>query len=224
MKTPENLLRWRGLLLGQPVVVVKLDPQGVEAARYSAVVVDHAADDWLALRAIWTHHLIEIDGLRFFPGDVLIEWFSPHLPFNAFGVLDPAGALRGWYANVTRPACLEADPENAGTSILVWHDLYLDVIGLPDGSSVVRDEDELAASGLESRDPQLHAEIPSLRAGASGFRWRRRIGREPGRSPQRAGRLVPVGTARSLCAGLHDEPRLLSAYQSLGCGPGSHAR
>ena len=159
MKTPENLLRWRGLGLGQPVVVVKLDPQGVEAARYSADVVDRAADDWLALRAIWTHQLIEMDGLRFAPGDVLIEWFSPHLPFNAFGVLDPAGALRGWYANVTRPACLEADPENAGTSILVWHDLYLDVIGLPDGSSVVRDEDELAASGLESRDPQLHAEI-----------------------------------------------------------------
>lgn len=159
MKTPENLLRWRGLGLGQPVVVVKLDPQGVEAARYSAVVVERAADDWLALRAIWTHKLIEIDGLRFVPGDVLIEWFSPHLPFNAFGVLEPAGTLRGWYANVTRPAYLADDPENAGTTILVWHDLYLDVVGLPDGSSVVRDEDELAASGLESRDPELHAEI-----------------------------------------------------------------
>ena len=159
MKTPENLLRWRGLGLGQPVVVVKLDPQGVEAARYSADVVDRAADDWLALRAIWTHQLIEMDGLRFAPGDVLIEWFSPHLPFNAFGVLDPAGALRGWYANVTRPAHLAADPENTGTTILVWHDLYLDVVGLPDGSSVVRDENELAASGLESRDPELHAEI-----------------------------------------------------------------
>jgi len=46
---------------------------------------------------------------------------------------------------------------------LSWHDLYLDVVALPGGTVVVRDEDELDAAGLMSSDPQLHAEILAAR-------------------------------------------------------------
>lgn len=150
---------WQHLGLGQAITVIKLNPEGAEATRYSAVMVERAPeDDWIALRAIWTYERVEIDGLVFNPGDELVEWFSPMQPFNAFAVLSPAGALRGWYANVTYPAYLE--PPGAGNPLtLFWHDLYLDLVGLPDDSFVTRDEDELAESGLEARNPSLHREI-----------------------------------------------------------------
>lgn len=151
---------WQSLRPGQEIVVVKLDPEGHEAARYPAAVVARATDeDWVALQATWTYRRVEVDGLVFHPGDELIEWFSPTLPFNAFGVLSPAGDLRGWYANVTYPAYLEPDSETENLLKLVWHDLYLDLVGMPDETYVVRDEDELAASGLEASNLALHSDI-----------------------------------------------------------------
>jgi predicted RNA-binding protein associated with RNAse of E/G family len=68
--------------------------------------------------------------------------------------------LRGWYANVTYPALLDptTDPPT-----LTWHDLYLDVVALPDGTTVVRDEDELADSGVATTAPDLHALILAAR-------------------------------------------------------------
>ncbi|MDQ2652926.1 MAG: DUF402 domain-containing protein [Chloroflexota bacterium] len=151
---------WQNLEIGQDLSVVKINPDGDEAARYAAVVVARAPeDDWVALRAFWTYPRVEIDGLVFDPGDELIEWFSPWLPFNAFGVLSPEGELRGWYANVTYPAYLESKPDAGSPPTLVWHDLYLDLVGLPDETFVTRDEDELAESGLASSHPGLHREI-----------------------------------------------------------------
>ena len=77
-------------------------------------------------------------------------------PFNAFAVFSPDDDLKGWYANVTHPARLDvaADPP-----VLIWHDLFLDLVGLPDGSFTLRDDDELLASGLANADPELHARI-----------------------------------------------------------------
>ena len=156
----EDRDQWQRLDIGREIMVVKRTPEGDEAARYPAVVVGHAQeDDWVAFHAAWTYERVEIDGLVFNPGDDLIEWFSPLLPFNAFAVLSPEGDLRGWYANVTYPAFLEHDRERDRSLTLVWHDLYLDLVGLPDGTFVVRDEDELADSGLADRDPLLHHEI-----------------------------------------------------------------
>lgn len=151
--------RWAGLQVGQDIMVVKRSPEGAEVARYPAVLLERGEDDdWVALKARWTYKRVEIDGLIFDPGDDLIEWFSPVLPFNAFAVLSPEGVLRGWYANVTYPAFLEPAADNS-TPTLVWHDLYLDLVGLPDATFVVRDEDELAESGLAASDPLLHREI-----------------------------------------------------------------
>jgi hypothetical protein len=156
----ENLALWDNLAIGSELTVVKLDPSGAEAARYPGVVVATDADGgWVALHAIWTYRRVEIDKLVFEPGDNLIEWFSPSLPFNAFAVQSPEGTLRGWYANVTYPTYLVTAREDPGELTLVWHDLYLDLVGLPDSSYVVRDEDELAESGLESSNSPLHAEI-----------------------------------------------------------------
>ncbi|MCA9880619.1 MAG: YgaC family protein [Thermomicrobiales bacterium] len=172
-----NADQWERLTPGQRLSVVKLTPEGDEVTRYPATAIGHSAsDDWLIVRAVWTHHRIELDGLVFAPGDALIEWFSPVLPFNAFAVLSPADELRGWYANVTFPAYLAPAEEGPGSPTLVWRDLYLDVIGLPDGRSFLCDEDELAASGLATTNPLLHAEI---QAAAEDLRRRFRDGSLP---------------------------------------------
>lgn len=153
---------WPHLPVDTPMTVVKLDPDGIETIRYPGRVIDaHAPTPWLTIEATWVLPRIELNGLVFEPGDRLHEHFSPIDPFNAFAIFAPDGTLRGWYANVTHPALLDlrTTPPN-----LTWHDLYLDVIVLPDGPTTLRDEDELAAAGLVDRNPPLHALILHAKA------------------------------------------------------------
>jgi Protein of unknown function (DUF402) len=139
------------------VTVVKLAPDGSEATRYPGeVVAIDETERWTVIRAVWTYRRVDLDGLSFVPGDELLEWFSPHHPFNAFAVFSPDGRLRGWYANVTHPAWLD---DRASPPLLVWHDLYLDLVALPDGTITLRDEDELLAAGLRERDAPLYRRI-----------------------------------------------------------------
>jgi uncharacterized protein len=147
---------WSSLLPGAEVSIVKLAPDGSEAARYQGEVVGHCCDSWVLVQATWTNQAIDLGGLSFCPGDNLLEWFSPRHPFNAFAVFSSAARLKGWYANVTHPARLDATQD---PPVLIWHDLYLDLVGLADGSFTIRDEDELLASGLSRAEPELHARI-----------------------------------------------------------------
>ena len=162
---------WPHLEVGRAVTVLKLHPDGREGARYPGVVVaSRLPAPWVSVEARWTQGLVEVSGLRFETGDTLIEHFSPAHPFNAFQVLAPDGAPRGWYANVTYPARLDTSTD---PWTVTWPDLYLDVVALPDGSYAVRDEDELAEADLLSTDPVLHGAI--LAAGAELVaRFRRR--------------------------------------------------
>ena len=101
-----------------------------------------------------------VAGLEFCPGDTVREFFSASHPFNAFAVMSPEGTLRGWYGNVTYPATNETID---GEPTLVWHDLYLDVVMLPDGSQILLDDDELAASGIPANDPVFAGAIEQAR-------------------------------------------------------------
>ena len=142
---------------GDVLSVVKLAPDGNEAAHYPGTVVARPdAGGWVEVEAVWTYGRIDVDGLIFEPGDVLHEWFSPSDDFNAFALHAPNGAFKGWYANVTHPARLHVETV---PPTLAWHDLYVDVIVLPNGTITVCDEDELAASGIASRDPRLYQRI-----------------------------------------------------------------
>lgn len=153
--------RWPILPPGTAVVVVKLAPDGGEVTRYPAVVREGGSPrPWLAVEARWTGARVELDGLVFAPGDTLWEYFSPIDPFNVFALFAPDGRLKGWYANATHPTTLVVDAEPPR---VVWHDLYLDVVGLADGSAAVRDEDELAEAGVADRDPVLFAAILAAR-------------------------------------------------------------
>jgi hypothetical protein len=145
---------WSTLTVGRQLTIVKLAPDGSEAARYSGEVVAVEPDGaWVVVRARWALPTITLDGLCFEPGDQLLEWFSPHHPFNAFALLAPEGALKGWYANVTQPARLDTSQP---PPVLTWHDLYVDLVGFPNGRFTMRDDDELRASGLQGRDPRLY--------------------------------------------------------------------
>ncbi|MDP9365611.1 MAG: DUF402 domain-containing protein [Chloroflexota bacterium] len=152
---------WPHLPVGTPLTVVKLAPDGREAARYPGTVVEAGAPSpWLGVAAVWRNRRVEIDGLVFEPGDTLHELFSPTNRFNAFAVFAPDGRLRGWYGNVSHLPTLDLD---ADPPVLAWHDLFLDVVLLPDGALAVLDEDELAAARLNVLDPSLHAVILAAR-------------------------------------------------------------
>lgn len=158
---PESVTVMAALEAGSVVTVVKRAPGGTEAARYRATVVETAApSSWIELVAKWILPRVEVAGLVFAPGDTLREFFSAVHPFNAFAVLSPSGELRGWYGNVTYPAFMEV--EN-GQSVLVWHDLYLDVAVLADGTIYLLDDDELAASSIPLADTAFAAAIEQAR-------------------------------------------------------------
>ncbi|MFF5335744.1 DUF402 domain-containing protein [Streptomyces sp. NPDC013181] len=127
------------------VVLVKA---GRTKIRYPAVPV---ADDGVrvTVRAPWAAPGVRDFGfVRFEPGDVFTEHYWRDAWFAVKEVRTGAGALKGWYCDVTRPAVLR-DGE------LLVEDLDLDLWVSADRSTVLRlDEDEFAASGLAGRDPE----------------------------------------------------------------------
>lgn len=158
---PDQPRPWRSLEIGTDLNVVKVEARGEIVVRYPGVVITAGQPaSWVAVRARWVTKVVELDGLRFVPGDRLHEFFSPTEWFNSFTVFAPDGTLRGWYANVTHPTTVD---ESTSPPTLFWHDLYVDLILLPDGTIVIRDEDELEESLLAGSDPALHARIMAAR-------------------------------------------------------------
>jgi len=119
-----------------------------------------APEPWIEVIATWGHGRIEVAGLAFEPGDTLREFFSAVHPYNAFAVTSPGGELRGWYGNVTYPVFLDIVD---GEQVLVWHDLYLDVVILANGTTHLLDDDELEDSPIPSTNPGLAAAIDQAR-------------------------------------------------------------
>lgn len=91
------------------------------------------------ITAPWTFDEMALAYSTFSPGDIFTETFYLDRWYNVFEIADGAGKLKGWYANVTRPARLSAD----GTD-LEWDDLALDAWMSTDGHVTVLDEDEFA--------------------------------------------------------------------------------
>lgn len=160
---PESVSHLARLSTGTPLTVVKRAPDESEAARYAAhVVPTYAPPPWVEVEAVWTHRTVDVAGLIFEPGDMLREFFSPVHPFNAFALRSATGMFKGWYGNVTFPAFLIGDGSPPDCT-LVWHDLYLDVVILADGTVSLLDDDELAASGIPASHPDLARAIEAAR-------------------------------------------------------------
>jgi protein associated with RNAse G/E len=144
-----------GISAGEEMRIVKLSPDGNEAATYNGTLV-HSHPGWLVVRATWTFRRMALGYMTFEPGDYLLEYFATERPFNAFVLFSPQDEFKGWYCNITYPSTVE-------DYTLYWHDLYVDVIQKADGTILVLDEDELEASGLERHDPALHTMILDAR-------------------------------------------------------------
>ncbi|MCC6943984.1 MAG: DUF402 domain-containing protein [Thermomicrobiales bacterium] len=156
---PADRLTWANLAPGTEIEIVKLAPGGDEVTRYPGIIraAPQNSEEWIVAEASWTRASLHVGELLFATGDRLLEYFSPSHPYDAFAVFSPAGELRGWYANVTWPSWMDLDGHQP---VLYWHDLYVDLIALPDGSYTVMDEDELAAADVS---PALRAMIEAAR-------------------------------------------------------------
>jgi hypothetical protein len=108
------------------------------------IVVSYAAElaAWLPggvlLAAEWTRPTLPLGYTAFEPGDRFREEFYTDRWYSIFEVRSPDGTLKGWYCNIAEPATI------AG-GVIACRDLYLDLWVAPDGSTIVLDEDELAA-------------------------------------------------------------------------------
>ena len=135
--------------------VIKLRPDGTPATTYRALELE-SPPGWIATQAEWVFKTVDIGHFTFEPGDRLDEFFSLDRWYNLFAVLRPSGELVGWYCNVTYPTIVDGDE-------LRWHDLWVDVIVMPDGQVFVLDEDELEEAGLAATDAPLYATILAAR-------------------------------------------------------------
>lgn len=135
--------------------VVKLRPDGSRATTYTAAEVT-SPDGWVAVEARWVFRRVDIGFYAFEPGDFLLEYFALDRWLNAFATWREDGTFVGWYCNVTFPTTVTHDS-------IWWHDLYLDVIVLPDGSVHVVDEDELDDADLRTISPHVFRQIERTR-------------------------------------------------------------
>lgn len=145
--------------------------------------------------APWTFDEIALGYVTFAPGDIFTETFYFDRWYNVFEIRQGGSLLKGWYANVTRPARLDGDD-------LDWEDLALDGWMSADGHFTVLDADEFAdlapeLSPIEAASARGAIELvrSDLRA-----RWRDHANAELAHNLTTRG--WTLGTAESCTGGL----------------------
>ena len=129
------------------MLIRKFDHHGRERARYEGDVLERSARA-VRVRAVWQTPPVALPYVTIETGDVVIEDFYAAQWRNVMAFQSGAtGKLKGWYANVTRPAQISDD-------VIEWVDLALDVWMSADGDLRILDEDE-----FEALVPELEAEI-----------------------------------------------------------------
>ena len=137
---------------GEPVLVIKNNPQGKEMLRYEGVVLERSGSE-TRLEAIFQRDDINLEYTVFRRGDRFVEWFYSDRWYNVFEIHDvDDDHLKGWYCNFTRPAHFE-------DGRIAADDLALDLWVYPDGRALVLDRDEFEALALteEERSAVLEA-------------------------------------------------------------------
>lgn len=124
----------------------KHDHRGARKVSYDGALLSRD-DRQLTLRAEWRFPTQVLPYTTLTDGDVFTETFYLDRWHNVFEIRDRGGALKGWYANVTRPTRVNGED-------LIWEDLALDVWMSPDGAFQILDEDEFAeeAPGMSASD------------------------------------------------------------------------
>jgi protein associated with RNAse G/E len=123
---------------GDKVTVFKMDTQGGEKWRWLATVLRVDARS-IQVEGHFNAPEVERFGLAFCHGDRLVETYFVDRWYNLFAIYGAdAGEFKGWYCNIARPPSLRGNE-------LIWVDLELDVVVLPDRRAAVLDEEEFAA-------------------------------------------------------------------------------
>jgi hypothetical protein len=131
------------------VTVNLVKPDKGQTVTYETELL-RATPGYVFLRAQWTRGRLDLGYTTFETGDVFLEHFYADRWYNVFELRSAAGALKGWYCNVTRPAELHPDTV---TSV----DLALDLFVSADRETLLRlDEDEFEALGLRESDPATY--------------------------------------------------------------------
>ena len=120
------------------VRIHKHDSLGARTISYDGDVVTQD-EEHLVARAIWRFPTQTLAYATLTDGDIFEEIFYFDRWYNVFEIRAADRSLKGWYANITRPALLNA----AG---LIWEDLYLDLWMSPNGHMQVLDQDEFDAA------------------------------------------------------------------------------
>lgn len=157
--------------MNEPITVHKLDARGREVWAYHGTILSQTPTS-LMLAATYDRNEVRVGDMVLCRGDLFKETFFRDRWYNVFAVYDPAGPLKGWYCNVTRPARIE-------DGHVFSEDLALDVVVLPDGRCEVLDEDEFAQLKLSDAERQQVRsaisqllELACLRQGPfADFRW-----------------------------------------------------
>lgn len=120
------------------VTISKLDHLGRRLISYPGDVVLEN-EQCVAARCQWTlPKTVDLGPFAIAPGDILIEYYYHHQPFNIFAIYTVAGALKGWYCNVLERTVITAEA-------IDWADLALDLVVTPGGAQTILDEDEFEA-------------------------------------------------------------------------------
>jgi len=142
------------------ITIRKLDHAGHQVLAYPGQVL-RRSDSSIVLRTSWSRAPMDLGYVVLKPGDRWTEHFYADRWYNIFEIRADDGRLKGWYCNITRPACLGADEVAA-------EDLELDLWVAPDGKMRVLDEDEFAALPLSPAERQAAldglAELQALAA------------------------------------------------------------
>jgi len=120
------------------ITITKLDHAGRPVLSYPGEVV-YRDEELTVAQCRWTEAgTLDLDGLYLHPGDIFIESYFAKERFNIFQIYDLAGRFKGWYCNVTEIA-------EVTEGEIRWRDLILDLVVLPDGRQIVRDQEEFEA-------------------------------------------------------------------------------
>ncbi|MCS7055491.1 MAG: nicotinamide-nucleotide amidohydrolase family protein [Thermoflexales bacterium] len=114
--------------------VHKCDHRGQRRVSYEGDVLSRDGGR-ITLRAIWTLPTRTLPYVTLEQGDVFVETFYTDRWYNLFEIRHHHGELKGWYADITRPARMTDDD-------IEWDDLALDIWMAPDGTMLTLDEDE----------------------------------------------------------------------------------
>lgn len=108
--------------------------------------------DHLLVHARWERPTVDLGYVTFETGDHFYEHYYTAHWFNIFDVRSAAGARKGWYCNITRPAAIAGD-------VVTSEDLELDLFVSPDRQQLLTlDEDEFAAREFATREPDTYAQ------------------------------------------------------------------